>query len=404
MNVVLSIVIPYRNQQHTLERCLKSIYEQNLDANSFEVIVVDNNDQEQDAVHGHYPIRWIRNDVPGAARARNKGARAAIADLLLFIDSDCVVSSGLIIQMIRPFFSWPELDAVVGNKKYVFEKKNGVTQFFQRRLDFLSNYVLSGEGRAFFLDSACFCVRKSTFFDLGGFNSRLKRFEDRDFGLQLLAKRKIVYQDFQLPPVLKLSDTRTVINYFFYDVYFYSAFELVHIYRRNKFLFPLYFIGSGIYICLAWSRNLHRRSITDLFFDFSLFLIKITTMPVVLPLLVCRFASLLQEHHGEVLVQFDGSKLSLFPRRFFIFGFNKIFYFRYFLYGRVIIKISDVQRRQLSEMVKNGSFRSDKDAEISNGLSFLALIKGMLRTGNVKYLAGPGPGCGYENKFVIKVD
>jgi glycosyltransferase involved in cell wall biosynthesis len=88
----VSVVIPSFNSANTIIRCLDSIFGQETDL-VYEVIVVDSsNDNTPDLVRNKFPsinlIHLDQQTMPGGAR--NIGAKKAKADIVSFIDSDCI--------------------------------------------------------------------------------------------------------------------------------------------------------------------------------------------------------------------------------------------------------------------------------------------------------------------------
>ncbi len=87
----ISVVVPNRNGAATIGRCLAAALAS--DYARFEVVVVDDGSEDAsvEIIRG-FPCRLVR--LPsrvGVSRARNAGARAACGELLLFIDSDCLL-------------------------------------------------------------------------------------------------------------------------------------------------------------------------------------------------------------------------------------------------------------------------------------------------------------------------
>lgn len=89
---VVSVIIPARDAEPTLERTLACVAEQDL-AEDFEVIVVDDGSRDGTAAiaQRHAPlvslIRSTESEGPGAAR--NRAVRAARGAVLAFTDADC---------------------------------------------------------------------------------------------------------------------------------------------------------------------------------------------------------------------------------------------------------------------------------------------------------------------------
>src|SRR5438093_3699221 len=89
-NSVVSVIVPTRNSARTLEACLKSVRAQAY--RQVELVVVDNESTDQSL---HIARRYC--DIsetfgPERSAQRNRGARLASGDFLLFIDSDMTLT------------------------------------------------------------------------------------------------------------------------------------------------------------------------------------------------------------------------------------------------------------------------------------------------------------------------
>ena len=96
---LLSVVIATRNRAPLLARCLEAIACCDYSPDGYELVVVDNGSTdatpevvERERRHGTLDLRLIREPVPGLARARNAGARAASGRAVIFLDDDGLVS------------------------------------------------------------------------------------------------------------------------------------------------------------------------------------------------------------------------------------------------------------------------------------------------------------------------
>ena len=97
----IAVVVPVFERAATLVRTLVSFEAQTH--RDFEVIVVDDGSTEDIAAavteaDPHIPLRLLRQerDGFGAHRARNHGASATSADVVLFVDADCIAHPDLI--------------------------------------------------------------------------------------------------------------------------------------------------------------------------------------------------------------------------------------------------------------------------------------------------------------------
>lgn len=95
-----SVIIPTYNRKPILEKCLRAIEQQQFDqaVAGYEVVLVDDGstDGTIDWFQQHqrdFPnVRLLCQDHQGPAAARNLGVEAAIGDVIVFIDSDLVVT------------------------------------------------------------------------------------------------------------------------------------------------------------------------------------------------------------------------------------------------------------------------------------------------------------------------
>jgi len=90
--IEVSVIVPMWNAALTLERCLDAIERQDLGAERFELIVIDNNstDGSPDLARARAGVCVLSESRQGAYVARNRGVAASRGRLLAFTDPDCV--------------------------------------------------------------------------------------------------------------------------------------------------------------------------------------------------------------------------------------------------------------------------------------------------------------------------
>lgn len=93
--LILSIIVPVYNAERYLEECLRSLFVQDIPADAYEVIAVDNGSRDSSAaiidhLQAKYPnlrkVTLETNQLPSGAR--NAGMDAAQGKYLMFVDSD----------------------------------------------------------------------------------------------------------------------------------------------------------------------------------------------------------------------------------------------------------------------------------------------------------------------------
>lgn len=94
MSKKLSIIIPVYNVEKYILPCLLSIFNQGLDENEYEVILINDGTPDnslgviEDLIQTHTNIVVIEQTNKGLSVARNKGMERASGEYLMFIDSD----------------------------------------------------------------------------------------------------------------------------------------------------------------------------------------------------------------------------------------------------------------------------------------------------------------------------
>lgn len=99
----LSVVVPTRNRPDQLDACLAALLAATRPGD--EVIVSDSASATGAAaeVASRHGVRYVREEVKGASRARNAGWHAASNDLVAFIDDDVTVLEGWAEAIAAPF-------------------------------------------------------------------------------------------------------------------------------------------------------------------------------------------------------------------------------------------------------------------------------------------------------------
>ena len=94
MDKLLSIIVPVYNVERYIRTCIDSIYQQGLQDDTFETIIINDGTQDnsmnviQDIVSTHNNIRIINQNNMGLSQARNRGLEIVEGEYILFVDSD----------------------------------------------------------------------------------------------------------------------------------------------------------------------------------------------------------------------------------------------------------------------------------------------------------------------------
>lgn len=192
MTPKISVIIPTKNREASLLRCLDSVFSQTL--KPFEVIVVDDGSsiKTSEFVLKKFPeTKFIENKQSGGgAVARNQGANAAQGDFLAFIDSDDEWLPGHLEGKLE-VLNHTKADGVFGTF-YLIKGKHEEEIFFESNI-----FKDSNIGNAI-LNIKRFDARTSTFvfrkeaFNKVKFDENLKKHQDWDLAINFDGKYKFV--------------------------------------------------------------------------------------------------------------------------------------------------------------------------------------------------------------------
>jgi glycosyltransferase involved in cell wall biosynthesis len=180
----VSVVVPVRNARDDLARCLDSLARQSAPPDSFEVIVVDDgSDDGTPDVAARRGARVLSQERRGAAAARNRGAREARGEVVLYLDADCVADTAWLAELSRPLLAAARLGGAVG--RYESDQRAPVARFVQ--LDLEGRYKrMRSRDRIDFLNSGN-CGLRRELLARYPFDENFQRLEDVELSFRLTA-------------------------------------------------------------------------------------------------------------------------------------------------------------------------------------------------------------------------
>jgi glycosyltransferase involved in cell wall biosynthesis len=193
-----SFIIPVKDEEKYIADCLRSIYRQPIPEH-FEVIVVDNNctDATVALVRRNFSeTRIVAETNPGTNPARQAGYRAAVGDVLIFLDADVRLPVGWLVRVRRILENDPRLVAVSGPYKFYdftwFWKTGAVVYFWLMALwGRLAPRIL---GFMPVMIAGTMVIKKSALDKVGGLNTALKFYgDDTDTAMRLSRAGKVIF-------------------------------------------------------------------------------------------------------------------------------------------------------------------------------------------------------------------
>ncbi len=183
----ISVVVCTYNRAALLEKALRSLFAQQTDPHSFEIVVIDNNSADEtpqvvESLKTESPVtlRYFRESRQGNAYARNAGVDQAAEAIVAYMDDDVIADENWIAVMSSAFAREPELAFVGGRVLPLWESEppSWLTNEHWAPLALLDygTEPLSIAGQTpLGLLTANIGIRKEVFAEVGGFLTSLQR-------------------------------------------------------------------------------------------------------------------------------------------------------------------------------------------------------------------------------------
>lgn len=208
--VDFSFIIVTYNSQHLIEECISSIFKYaDIDKNLFEVIVVDNSNDEnhfilKDLISKRFQkkVHLIHNSKNGGyGQGNNVGISASSGKYICIMNPDVRIVEPILLRT-NQFFEKNQQYAMLG-----FKQIGGANISYYIKPEYkpsvgasiitkLTNYLNVFSERKFYLSGAFFFVRRKDIEAIGLFDEKIfLYFEEPDIGNRLLAKHRRIKFD-----------------------------------------------------------------------------------------------------------------------------------------------------------------------------------------------------------------
>lgn len=186
---LFSVIVPVRDDAPGIARTLAGLHRQTLDADRYEVLVVDNGSRDATAATargaaGEGPARvtvLVEGAVPTSYGARNAGIRAARGHLLSFVDAGMDVPPDYLARVAEAFDAGLDY---AGCPVEVTVARPTVAACHNRLFGFPVARYLAGRQ---WVPTCCLTVRREVVDVVGGFADGVASGGDVDFGRRVAA-------------------------------------------------------------------------------------------------------------------------------------------------------------------------------------------------------------------------
>ena len=184
---LISVIIPAHDAGKTLGACINALMTSDLPRSQWELVVVDDASTDQTTDIASRADRLVRiSGLPrGPAYARNRGAEAARAPVVAFVDADVCVHRDTLRKLLEHLGASPDLTAVFGS----YDENPTASAVHSQYRNLLHHYVhqqSGGETGSFWAGIGA--IRTSEFLNAGMFDDvkyRSPQIEDVELGYRL---------------------------------------------------------------------------------------------------------------------------------------------------------------------------------------------------------------------------
>jgi len=259
MTPFISIIIPAKNEERFVGRCLEGVARLNYDPGRFEVIFVDNNSTDetlkiaQEKAKKMCNLKIVISDAATIAGVRMDGFSVARGDILGFLDGDCIPPVNWLVQGLEILESRREISCV----GFVDSTPDEAAPWVERTWHMMSSGSRwDGTVEVPWLSSFNLLIKRNFFERAGGFDRSLQTCEDADLGFKLNEISRLIFSSGM--SVTHLGNVKSVAEFFHKELWRGKS-NLAHFIKTNKkkqvfmsvFVPPLYLAIT--LICLVAS-------------------------------------------------------------------------------------------------------------------------------------------------------
>ncbi len=172
--MILSIIIPTKNEEKYLPELLESVRRQNFPAPEYEIIVADNKSKDKTReIAGKFKCKITKGSLPGAGR--NLGAKAAKGEYLLFLDADTRLLKKNFLKKAIDEIRRRRLDIAVPEAHVKGKRMDKLFFEFWNNLVDISQHLMPYAG------GWCIFASKKIHNKISGFDEKITLGEDSDY-------------------------------------------------------------------------------------------------------------------------------------------------------------------------------------------------------------------------------
>jgi GT2 family glycosyltransferase/glycosyltransferase involved in cell wall biosynthesis/protein-L-isoaspartate O-methyltransferase len=194
----ISVIIPTCNRKGILRLCLAALAAQNLPADRWEIVVVDDGSTDgtdaflESYIHPNKNLRVLHQENSGAGAARHAGVQAARGEYVLLLNDDTIAGPQLLSEHLRAHReSKNEKVAILGAFRPSEESTRRPLSCWINHSPFLfpqNNLQPGGYREAAFFITCNLSLRRDAILEAGNFDPEFRVAEDTELGARLMPR------------------------------------------------------------------------------------------------------------------------------------------------------------------------------------------------------------------------
>lgn len=171
----ISLIIPARNAEKTLLKCLEAVFK--IEQVKEVILVDDHSSDKTKEIAMSFKLTLLENKGRGISAARNRGAEYASKELIWFLDSDCIPTKetlGKLLEASGDIRAGGYLNA---------NPKNLLSCIIQEEFDLRYSKM---PRKSTYLTACNLLIKKQVFLELSGFDQEIGSSEDGEFSFRAL--------------------------------------------------------------------------------------------------------------------------------------------------------------------------------------------------------------------------
>ena len=187
MSSLFSVIIPVHNREKYIKDTLRSVVGQEY--RPIQLVLVDNNSTDNSISEAkkylsqyecdNFKVVYAKEEKPGACAARNHGVTLSEAPYMMFLDDDDALANYKAISLMVDHFEKSGADIVGFKAQHYYSHKKKRVRAYSFTND-IKEQVLHC-----MLSTQCYAITREFFDKSGGWNERIKRWQDWNLGIRL---------------------------------------------------------------------------------------------------------------------------------------------------------------------------------------------------------------------------